>query len=457
MITERLPLEITSEIFILCAASISPMTYTREGIDNVFDVSIPLGLASVCRLWRSIAHSTPALWTSFRIYIHSKNFPERVHQAQQWLSRSGQLPLSIQIRTPRLALHRDRRGVPCVELIDLLNGYSHRWRCLDISVPPDLLPPSLFSKATTILKAVTLLAALTPRPLYNFRPFYAWLLGIHWNNITHFTGRYMFVAQALEILRLSPQLQEYSLIELYEDEDDNPPPSSLIHLTQLETLLVDSREGALEDFLNNINVPSLTTFKFNGSDCQSLSCNTVVMFLNRSGCFLKSFSLKNTCMTEEEIIDLLFTLPYLETLTLGPTSSFDISRWVTDRMLGIFAETAEIPAHLDGAFLPNLQSLEYMGCVTFSWKCVPLIFGDRRAKERNSADGPITKQRPLDCLKMELYTRGSDEDLHDVVSRMVPLAIEGYGIQIVGRSKDKQGEMWKVRYMTSIKPECFEI
>src|SRR6266446_10289361 len=93
-ITERLSPEIMSEIFISCTPL---MTYDPEEVDFQRDISITLILPSVCRLWRSIAHSTPALWTSFRIYLPSRDFPQRMQQAKQWLSRSGQLPLSIQI------------------------------------------------------------------------------------------------------------------------------------------------------------------------------------------------------------------------------------------------------------------------------------------------------------------------------------------------------------------------
>jgi len=218
-INERLPVEITSEIFILCAPLMSrTMTLYQVDVDRDFqhDISIPLRLSSVCRLWRSIAHSTPVLWTSFRIYIPSRNFPEPLQQAQQWLSRSGQLPLSIQISSDRLA-SINLLDPLVYELIDLVNSCSHRWGSLDLSAHQYLLP--LFSKSTTILKAVTVLSS------GYFNPFCDWLLGIHWNNITHFTARFIDVGQALEILRVFPQLQECSFID-FRGGDDLPLPSS---------------------------------------------------------------------------------------------------------------------------------------------------------------------------------------------------------------------------------------
>ena len=440
-INERLPVEITSEIFILCAPLMSrTMTLYQVDVDRDFqhDISIPLRLSSVCRLWRSIAHSTPVLWTSFRIYIPSRNFPEPLQQAQQWLSRSGQLPLSIQISSDRLA-SINLLDPLVYELIDLVNSCSHRWGSLDLSAHQYLLP--LFSKSTTILKAVTVLSS------GYFNPFCDWLLGIHWNNITHFTARFIDVGQALEILRVFPQLQECSFID-FRGGDDLPLPSSPHHLTHLETLLVHIEEPVLDDLLNNISAPSLKTFHYDGSD-HSLSCDSIFTFLNRSGCLLNTFSLKHVDIITEEIISLLFAMPYLETLILGPPTSDSLQcakmnfgiPWVTDGMLDLLADTAEISASLDDQdepFLPNLRSLNYIGCATFLWECIPFIFGERRVKESGASEVPITNQRPFHCLTMELYSRNSDPDLDpNVISELKRLRTEeGYEIQILDVTDD---------------------
>jgi hypothetical protein len=433
-ITERLPPEIMIDIFISC---IPLMMDKRKDADFQRDISIPLSLSSVCRLWRSIAQSTPALWTSFRIYIPSRDFRQRIKHAQQWLSRSGKLPLSIQIRRhPSFPLKFNSEPL-AGKLIDLVNSYSHRWESLEIAVAPHLLPRFHgLSKSTSILKTLI----VSPTGSGPFGPSYTWLLGNHLNNITHFTARYIGVDLTLEILRLSPQLQECFLIELWEGYDDIPLPSSHLLHARLETLHVDVFDPVLDELLNSINLPSLKSFSYGGGDhLHILPFNTTVAFLNFSGCLLNTFSLQDIVVAEEEIIRLLFEMPYLETLTLGPPSAESIP-YVTDRILNILADTAAISAHLDNQpdrpFLDKLRSFKCIAWRTFSWECIPIVFG-HRTKERGASGSPRTNQRPLRSFRMELY---SDYDPDpdppaNIVAELKRLrAEEGYEIQILDYS-----------------------
>ena len=126
-INEQLPPEIMSNIFMESCMALTIPGYL-DGITER-DLSTPsqLNPTSVCRLWRSIAHSTPALWTSLRIYIPYKDIPQRIRDIKQWLSRLEQLPLSIQVYpypSCRLRIHPSNPLVG--ELIKLVESYSHR-------------------------------------------------------------------------------------------------------------------------------------------------------------------------------------------------------------------------------------------------------------------------------------------------------------------------------------------
>jgi len=163
-ITERLPPEIMSDIFGLC---IPLMTHDYwPGLDFQLGISTPLTLSSVCRLWRSITHSTPALWTSFRIYLPFK-VPQRIQQAQQWLSRSGQLPLSIKVR-PHPSGSGDLFNPLVDEMINLINNYSHRWESLDIAGSSGVF--ERFSKSTSVLKSLVFYPIPSSGLSYDYLP-----------------------------------------------------------------------------------------------------------------------------------------------------------------------------------------------------------------------------------------------------------------------------------------------
>ncbi|KAJ7113019.1 hypothetical protein C8R44DRAFT_882055 [Mycena epipterygia] len=89
-----LPTEIVSEIFI----QFLPV-YPR--CPPMLGLLSPNLLAQICRKWREIALSTPALWRAISLDRDSDhagdNILQQVHILQSWLRRSGSCPLSIQM------------------------------------------------------------------------------------------------------------------------------------------------------------------------------------------------------------------------------------------------------------------------------------------------------------------------------------------------------------------------
>ena len=300
-IDKRLPPEIMSEIFILC----TPVT--RRNLDDFgfewyISTPSPLSLTWVCRSWRSIAQSTPALWTSLRIYIPYRNIPQCIQVIREWISRSGQLPLSIQVhRNPVVPFNWLDPLVD--DLFNLVRSCSHRWESLEITLEAELLPRFCDSiSGPSILKTLILVpprgyaggfrkpfntGASFSSPIYvSLSSSTVWPLGICWDNVTHFAARRMDAGQALEILRLAPRLQEFTLSGLWRANDGDLPSSPVLH-TRLETLHVYlTLHSVSHQIMENITLPSLKHLNCMG---HQLSAGSIINFLDRSGYSLKKF------------------------------------------------------------------------------------------------------------------------------------------------------------------------
>lgn len=192
----------------------------------------------------------------------------------------------------------------------------------------------------------------------------------------------------LEILRLSPQLQEFILFSLLRENGANRLPSSPILHARLETLSIGYLpSGALPyQLIDNMTLPSLKHLNITSFHLQN---HSITDFLDRSECLLETCSIHDVDVSEDAIIDLLFAMPHLETLTLD-------SKDITDTFLNILAQTAPVSSHLhgypDGSFLPKLHSLKCIGWTLFSWSCLSVAFGLNVSGRSNSLS---SDRRPL--------------------------------------------------------------
>ncbi|KAJ6466463.1 hypothetical protein C8R45DRAFT_489554 [Mycena sanguinolenta] len=87
----RLPVEITSEVFIHCL----PTSYTIYRQWNTASPrEAPMLLLHVCRIWREIAIGTPALWAKMDLPMDNAHSDE---MARVWLKRGKACPLSVRL------------------------------------------------------------------------------------------------------------------------------------------------------------------------------------------------------------------------------------------------------------------------------------------------------------------------------------------------------------------------
>ena len=127
-IIHQLPPDVMSTIFKFCLPDFTNNQlppYTEEDL-----LTTPLFLGAICNYWRDIAWSMPSLWSSLVVCIkrkHDSNITTGI--AEEWLVRSGQLPLSIRIFSEYCGC----KGISA--LANIINQYSNRCSNLDLYIP----------------------------------------------------------------------------------------------------------------------------------------------------------------------------------------------------------------------------------------------------------------------------------------------------------------------------------
>jgi hypothetical protein len=154
----RLLPDILQEIFYHCIGRTYPILSATEA---------PMVLTRVCSPWRSVALSSPRIWTRLHIplpgdprmyssygsygmrdnqavevrrQVFSKKMQLRCRAVKDWLDRSGSLPLSLSISFPfGYEPPTDSTGAEDDEVVDPLfhtiRPFASRWRHLDLSMP----------------------------------------------------------------------------------------------------------------------------------------------------------------------------------------------------------------------------------------------------------------------------------------------------------------------------------
>ncbi|KAJ7627049.1 hypothetical protein FB45DRAFT_795265 [Roridomyces roridus] len=111
--------EVTTEIFMWCKVN----SLHSRSISLYFT---PFLLTRICRAWRSLALSIPALWDSFPD-LHLEYYPDVEESVDEWLTRAGTRPISLALCAPPDA------EAPVVER--MVHKYAARLKHLRLDVP----------------------------------------------------------------------------------------------------------------------------------------------------------------------------------------------------------------------------------------------------------------------------------------------------------------------------------
>ena len=335
-------------------------------------------LSSVCSDWRRTVAETPQLWSSIKIDlplsqnsdIARSTLPRLATFIDEWLSRSGQLPLNISLcygrdeETPLdfLTLKKYRR------IFKILNQYSSRWRSLNISVPPTLLPffqpdslPLLEQLHITYNPEAYYLIAFPPTPCLNtvkIQPFtnpeflISPEIGIQWHTVTHVSLESITSRDFFALLRQNPQLVHctfHKVVDKIEDYLHEPPI-----FCQLTYLSLHHQSDHPYRVLNILNLPSLETLVlFN------VTIDPVIALIERSACSLHTLSLMNWQIRKtDKLIPLLeFLSPSLKRLAISRLPSpMRGTRNYLSLLIQIYTSQSEV---VENDFLPHLEIFEY--------------------------------------------------------------------------------------------------
>ena len=361
-IIRHLPPDVMSTIFEFCLPYFTdhhdqPLAFTQK------DSSFPLSLGAICSYWRDIAWSTPSLWSSLVVRVTSKHNPHIIAGvAQEWLARSGQLPLTIRV----LAFDHDLKTISA--LADIINRYSTRWSYLDLRIPSGGYQHHAIDNHAPTLKSIRFYSSSFDPMSLNYQltcprleratleNFIMNGPNIQWDNLTHLNLYSMSTIDAFLILSKTPRLvfcRVLSYHTQYGPENIGP-----IVLTSLRSLhlhmdyAVNTLDSIIAPHLEELSLPNY----------QNLPMEVITSFLRRSACSLRSFS--TTFCSVPPHFDETFMISFRSINILSITSFFDSSQenydlWnILQLMAGVLSSQSTSPQR---GFLPDLQILEYTG------------------------------------------------------------------------------------------------
>ncbi|PPQ93432.1 hypothetical protein CVT25_004508 [Psilocybe cyanescens] len=426
-ILRRLPREIASHIFNF---AIIPNIWATEqnSQPNRREIMAPLYLGATCKAWRELAWATPHLWTSVYANVEirdkfiglSKINESKLDTFRQWISRTGQLPLSVQLRGVTPFFYESDDGMESDEdekilyqkrlennigpFVDVLNNHSGRLRDLALVGPISLLQRFTGdSRGTPLLRCLFLMpsdfdydppyevlfriSARQPQPqVISIAHLSLIYVDIDWSNLTDLLAKSFSVLECLEVLKQAPRLKHCDLRDVTRGPTNHTPYSPVQHTT-MEFLSVGVTDGnCIVLIFDLLTLPALSSLAITlDNHWTTLPSGSLVSFLERSSCILKSFCVHHGRYDIAILVTLLRSLPSVEELVLhtmnaGPDHRIFFNQLVhTSPILGDQGVCSQ-----QQQFLTNMRSLSYFipRDHEIPWDLIPDIFGPLPGQSR---------------------------------------------------------------------------
>ncbi|PPQ93433.1 hypothetical protein CVT25_004507 [Psilocybe cyanescens] len=463
-ILRRLPREIASLIFNF--AIIPNIWAAREHRrPSKREIMAPLYLGAVCKAWRELAWATPRLWTSVYANVAvradfvglSTINESKLDTFLQWISRTGQLPLSIQLRgitvygydesddetendeAEMKIFYQKRLENNIGPFIDVLNNHSGRLQDLALLCPVSLLQRvNGDSRGTPLLRCLFLtpsefnyyspdkvlfsIAARQPQPQVVSMSYLRLIcVEVDWSNLTDLLAESFSVLECLEVLKQAPRLKHCDLRYVDRDPTDYTPYPLVQHTTMEFLSFGADVHNCIVLILAKLTLPALSSFAITlDSQWTAIPCDDLASFLERSSCILKSFHIHHGRYDTSTLVTLLRSLPSVEELVLHSL----LNEGQDHR--SFFSQLVHTSPILDDEdvgsqqqqFLTNMRSFSYIISEDHEipWDLIPDIFGPLPGQSR-----PLSIFRILTDWRRK-RTASIDEA---VINRLMDIRVAG--------------------------------
>ncbi|KAJ7681796.1 hypothetical protein B0H17DRAFT_1333617 [Mycena rosella] len=440
-----LPPEVTSEIFLSCL----PTSYTDPNKKTANPKEAPMLLSHVCRTWRKVALSTPALWCELEFDLRHANDN---HVLKTWLSRARELPLSLKLNLWTL-------GAQNTDFLDTFDGWSHRMRSLELRLGIDQLRAieganddwsfSLLQTVTVRLVSLWLYRDVTTTTNHPFQMFRNSPLlrevslarvppssiSLPWHQLSKFTGESFTFSACLEILRLVPTLTECTFVACHKK---TPDLQTFTHLNLQSFTVVqnEGENGGNFDILTFVSLPALQALRLELCFPPDNFENTLDGFLLRSSPPLQKIVIFGAEYYMDLDSPLFLRMPRLVDLEVRePTAEF------IENFFASFNDQ-------DTTFLPHLQHLALVGFLNPLDEMLESALAGLSARWRAQSRAEFAK---MESVRFVWWDSEDDDFEEDVLLPFQKLVADGMNICI--QRRDDMGDLTTIVFRPDSEPE----
>lgn len=285
----RIPAEILLHIFELVS---------KDETCTLNSTNAPWVFGHVCCYWRTVATTSPVLWSTIRTHLDLQVHPCKIPLAlQRHLDLSSECPLHLDID-----LYRNADSDTIRQVVALIVRHSLRWETLKITLSPSTL--SMFSRVSDRLPRLRYLAvfvmnyygdgAIVPEPYSFFSAAPALVeakihcipvfdLPVPLPQLHVFDGYFRNPSEVNDLLRQAPNLVKFAFSSMVSSRDTSPLP---IFHESLRSITCTSHELKI---LSAGAFPSLEEIDGKESKWDDEAINTMSRIAERSCCSICTF------------------------------------------------------------------------------------------------------------------------------------------------------------------------